>query len=157
MTEPVAVPIAGPVPLQPAPGWTSSEFISTIAVHLLNLTAILLDMLHVNWKHGLSSFEAAIPMAALLISAVLQAMYQNHRTALKIEHVAKVADVRVAQVKAEVAAMPSSPAASQAIPDPAYFPSLGVPSPPPGLPSTPLYGGVVQGDKIPAGSLNVEL
>lgn len=91
-----------PVPATPDPGWTSSEFLSTVGVHLLSLLAILLDLLHVHWAHGLSSMQAAIPIAALSISALLQFAYQDHRTALKIQHVAKAAEVRVAQIKAGV-------------------------------------------------------
>lgn len=47
----------------------------------------------------MSSAQAAIPIAALLISSVLQIAYQNHRTALKMKHVAEFAAVKVAQAR----------------------------------------------------------
>lgn len=83
----------------PPPGWTSSEFVSTVGVHLLNALAILLDLVHVKWDKGLSSMQALIPVAALAISAVLQALYQNRRTQLKITHAQQAAQVKIEQLK----------------------------------------------------------
>lgn len=85
---------------EPSPDWTSSEFITTLGVHLLNLLAVLLDMLHIDWHKGLSTLQGLIPIAALVISAVVQIAFQNHRTRLKIAHVEKTAAVKLEQVKA---------------------------------------------------------
>lgn len=114
----IAAPAATPpfVQAAPPPGWASSEFISTMAVHVLNLLAVLLDLVHVDWHKGLSSLQGIIPIAALLISSVLQAAYQNHRTQLKIAHVTETAKVKLEQIKAvATAVVPTIPPALEAV------------------------------------------
>jgi cytosine/uracil/thiamine/allantoin permease len=101
MTDP-STSIAAEIPDEPKPGWTTSEFITTVLVHALSVVAILLDMLHVNWKQGLSSAEAAVPVLAVAISALLQAAYSDHRTKLKVQHLQELARVRIVQIEKEI-------------------------------------------------------
>lgn len=106
MTDPQA-PELHPVeptrlPDAPTPGWTTSEFLSTMLVHAVSVLAILLDMLHVNWSRGLSSVEAAIPVLAVAISAVLQGAYADYRTKLKVKHLQENARIRIVQIETEM-------------------------------------------------------
>lgn len=95
------------VPAEPKPGFTTSEFWATVLVHAISVLAIVLDLLHVNWSHGLSTVEAAVPVLALAISGLLQAAYSDHRTRLKVEHLQEQAKVRIVQIEKEISKVES--------------------------------------------------
>lgn len=109
------------IPTEPKPGWTTSEFISTVLVHALSVLAILLDLLHVDWHRGLSMAEATVPVLAVAVSAILQGAYSDYRTKLKVQHLQENARVRIVQIEKEiskvegVASIVHSPAVAAAL------------------------------------------
>lgn len=96
------------LPERPKPGWKTTEFIAVMLVHTMSVLAIVLDLVHANWIVGLGSAEAAIPLGALVVSAVSQAVYGDHRAKLKSTYLRELASVKIAQIERDLGALSSS-------------------------------------------------
>lgn len=68
--------------MDPQPGWTTSEFWSTQILHLI--TAIItISSLTGHTPFDASGLQPLIPVAALVMSGVAQAMYSHGRSHVK--------------------------------------------------------------------------
>jgi spore maturation protein SpmA len=88
-------PRPGPAP----PGWTTSEFWSTLLVHAIALFTIVLTFTTGD-ADGIQGTEAVVPAAALLMSAVAHGVYVRGRVHLKLGHLGRVAGQIEADVRA---------------------------------------------------------
>jgi hypothetical protein len=66
-------------------GVTTTEFWTAAALHVIAALVAITSVLHINWSHGIGVTKGLVPVGALLVSAVVQVLYTNRRTALKIE------------------------------------------------------------------------
>jgi hypothetical protein len=90
---------AEPGPVPPTPGWTTSEFWSSLFVHALALVTIMLTFT-TGSADGVQGAEAVVPAAALLASAVAHGVYVRGRVHLKLGHLGRVARQIEADVRA---------------------------------------------------------
>lgn len=93
------------LPERPKPGWKTTEFFAVLGVHGLAAVAIVLDLLHANWTDGLSSVEGGVPIVALIVSAISQAVYGDHRAKLKSTYLRELASVKIAQIERDLGAL----------------------------------------------------
>jgi hypothetical protein len=94
---PVAPSAAPPGPAPP--GWTTSEFWSTLLVHVISVATIALTFT-TGSSDGIQGAEAIVPAAALLVSGVAHAVYVRGRVHLKLGHLGRVAGQIEADVRA---------------------------------------------------------
>jgi hypothetical protein len=88
-----------PRPAVPPPGWTTSEFWSTLLVHVIAVGTIVLTFA-TGSSRGIEGTEAIVPAAALVMSAVAHAVYVRGRVHLKLGHLGRVAGQIEADVRA---------------------------------------------------------
>ena len=95
---PATPPAPPPLPGPPPPGWTTSEFWSMLLVHTISVVTIVLTF--ATGSSGLQGAEAAVPAAALLMSAAAHVVYVRGRVHLKLGHLGRVAGQIEADVRA---------------------------------------------------------
>jgi hypothetical protein len=93
--------------MDPRPGYTTSEFWSTLIIHLISGVATLVS-LTTHTPFDASGLQPLIPVAALFASGLAQAYYNHSRGHVKGRSLVAAADVLTTQ--AAVAATNPTPA-----------------------------------------------
>lgn len=92
--------------MDPKPGYTTTEFWSTMILHALTGVVTVLSLVG-HTPFDASGLQPLIPVAALVMSGLAQAFYSHSRAKVKVSSLSAASDVLTTQ--AHIASQASNP------------------------------------------------
>lgn len=91
----------------PKPGYLTTEFWTTVGVHVFAVVSFILGILHVKWSAPNATL--LIPIGALFVAGLAQLTYTDKRIGLKEQHMVTWGAVEVAKARQQFTTLEASP------------------------------------------------